>query len=305
MKIVDYVNSNDIREYWNEIGYKPNMLESAWLIWQGKNQTQTEKQDDWKSIVNDTLDCAIPEGDFNLPQPSLHKFLKKYMALENELIEAFYKKEANAVYTYRMYFDDDGDREWYNEPAVFDNFDDAYEHAKDGGEPPHPNFVEFVKTYIGKDGKKIFVRFNLEKEIVRVDESNYFTDEKDYEIFQEVFRNMRFEFPIPFKKGDIVKMVRGLYTRPSYCGGTYVLTSMEKTVYGFAFDATGTAFHGCIPDYLDLEYDNSMLVNEERALATISKYLKGEVDLVALLNEYHYVLSINAANRIRLLTNRT
>ena len=108
-----------------------------------------------------------------------------------------------------------------------------------------------------------------------------------------------------FKKGDIVKPVRGLYTRPSYCGGTFVLTSMEKTVYGFAFDAAGTAFHGCISDYLDLEYDNSMLVNEERALATISKYLKGEVDLVALLNEYHYVLSINAANRIRLLTNRT
>ena len=301
--MIEYVNSKDIREYWNEIGYKPTVLESAWLVWQGKNQTIKEKQDSWNSIVNDTLDCAIPEGDFNLPQPSLRSFLERYMSLENELISAFYEKDTNAVYTYRMYFDDDGDREWYNEPAVFDNFDDAYEHAKDGGEPPHPNFVEFVKTYIGKDGKKIFVRFNLEKEIVRVDESNYFTDEKDYEIFQEVFRNMRFELPTPFKKGDIVKTVRGLYTRPSYCSGNFVLTSMEKTAYGFGFDASGAAFHGCIPDYLDLEYDSRMLVIEERALTSISKYLRGEVDLVTLLNDYHYVLSVNAASRIRLLSN--
>ena len=303
MKIFEHVNSKDIKEYWNEIGYKPTMLESAWLIWQGKNQTIKEKHDSWNSIVNYTPDCAIPDGEFNLPQPSLHKFLKRYLSLENELISAFYRKDDNAVFSYRMYFDDDGDREWYNEPAVFDNFDDAYEHAKDGGEPPHPNFVEFVKTYIGKDGKKIFVRFNLEKEIVRVDESNYFTDEKDYEIFQEVFRNMRFELPTPFKKGDIVKTVRGLYTRPSYCSGTFVLTSMEKTAYGFGFDASGAAFHGCIPDYWDLEYDSRTLVIEERALTSISKYLRGEVDLVTLLNDYHYVLSVNAASRIRLLSN--
>ena len=303
--INDYINSKDVRNYWNEIGYNPSALEVSWLIWQGKNQTQTEKHDGWNSIVNDTLDCAIPKGDFNLPQPSLHKFLERYMFLENELIAAFYKNENNAVYTYRMYFDDDGDREWYNEPAIFDNFDEAYDHAKDGNEPPHPNFVEFVKSYIGKDGKKIFVRFNLEKEIVRVDESNYFADEKDYEIFQEVFRNMRFEFPIPFKEGDIVKTVRGLYTRPPCCGGTFVLTSLEKTVYGFVLDATGAAFHGSIPNYMDLEYDDRLLVNEERVLVTISKYLKGEVDLTTLLNEYHYILSIHAVNRISLLTNRT
>ena len=301
--MIEYVNSKDIREYWNEIGYKPTPIEAAWLIWQGKNQTLHKKHASWLNIVSKSNDCAIPEGDFNLPQPSLHKFLEKYLSLENELIKAFYKKESNAVYTYRMYFDDDGDREWYNEPAFFENFDEAYEHAKDGGEPPHPNFVEFVKTYIGKEGKQIFVRFNLEKEIVRVDESNYFTDEKDYEIFQEVFRNMRFEFPTPFKKGDIVKTVRGLYTRPSYCSGTFVLTSIEKTAYGFGFDASGAAFHGCIPDYLDLEYDSRLLVIEERALTSISKYLRGEVDLVTLLNDYHYVLSVNAASRIRLLSN--
>lgn len=305
MGFLEYVNSIDIREYWKAIGYEPSALEAAWLVWQGKNQTLQKKHDSWLNIVSESKDFAVPDGDFNLPQPSLHKFLERYMFLENELIAAFYRNENNAVYTYRMYFDDDGDREWYNEPAIFDNFDEAYDHAKDGNEPPHPNFVEFVKSYIGKDGKKIFVRFNLEKEIVRVDESNYFADEKDYEIFQEVFRNMRFKFPTPFKKGDIVKTVRGLYTRPSYCGGTFVLTSIEKVVHGFSFDATGAAFHGCIQNYLDLEYDARLLVNEERALATISKYLKGEVDLATLLNEYHYVLSINAANRIRLLTNRT
>ena len=118
MKINEYVNSKDIRKYWKEICYQPSPLESAWIIWQGKNQTVKEKHNDWYCIVNDTLDCAIPAGAFNLPQPSLHQFLKRYMKLEEELIASFYKVEPNAVYSYRMYFDDAGDRDWYNEPAL-------------------------------------------------------------------------------------------------------------------------------------------------------------------------------------------
>ena len=158
MKIFEYVNSKDVREYWGEIRYNPTALESAWLIWQGKNQVLCEKHASWLSILNDCEDCAVPAGFYDLPQESLRNFLKRYIELENELISAFYREDDNAVFSYRMYFDDDG-REWYNEPALFHSFDDAYEHAIDGGEPPHPNFVEFVKTYIGNEGKKIFVRF--------------------------------------------------------------------------------------------------------------------------------------------------
>ena len=148
MKIFEYVNSKDIKEYWKEIGYKPTMLESAWLIWQGKNQILDEKHASWLSILNDYEDCAVPAGFYDLPQESLHNFLKRYIELENELISAFYMEDDNAIFSYRMYFDDDGDREWYNEPALFHNFDDAYEHYHVGeGLNNSPDQQRIIKTY--------------------------------------------------------------------------------------------------------------------------------------------------------------
>ena len=300
--IRDYINSKDIRDYWNEINYSPSALEAAWLIWQGKNQTLKEKHTAWMSLVSEAFDCSSPNGDFDLPQQSLHEFIKRYIDLEKELLAAFYKNEQNAVYTYRIYFDDVIG--WHNESAIFFDFDEAYEHARDLGAPPHPNFVEFIKTYIAVSGeaKRIFARFNLEKEVVRVDESNYFSNEKDYEIFQEVFRNMRFEFPTPFQKGDIVETVRGLYTRPSHRSGIFVLTSIGEMVYGLAIDVAGAAHCMCITEYMDLERIHKPLIKEDKALMPISKYLKEEMNLATFLNEYRYILATNDAKKFRLLT---
>ena len=36
MKLLDYVNSRDIREHLTKIEYMPSASESAWMIWQGK-----------------------------------------------------------------------------------------------------------------------------------------------------------------------------------------------------------------------------------------------------------------------------
>ncbi len=288
MEVIDFVNSRDIREYWKAIGYEPSSLESAWLIWQGKNHTLKEKHSAWLNLLDGSTDCAVPAGAFDLPQSSLHNFLRRYIQIDEELINAFYFRDDKAVFSYRMYFDDNGDREWYSEPALFYTFEDAFEHARDGIEAPQPDFIEFVKTYIGGEGKQIFVRFNSEKEIVRVDESDYLTDSKDYEIFQEVFRNMSFAFPTPFQKGDIVSTARGIYTRPSYCGGTYVF---EKVITegdcafatGYCVDGNGEVYCHKDHDYMDLERKMSTLINEDKMLIPISKYLSGEIDLALLL----------------------
>jgi len=301
MEIIEYINSNDIRNYWSEIGYKPSALESAWLVWQGKNQTLKEKHSSWIDIINSFADCSIPAGLFDLPQRPLFDFLKRYIKIEDNLISSFYRKDTNAVYSYRMYFDD-GDHDWYNEPALFHSFDEAYDHAKDDGEPPHPNFIEFIKTHIGSEGKKIFMRFNMKKEIVRVDESNYLTNEKDYEIFQEVFRNMSFEFPLPFKKGDIVKTAHALYTLPSYYGDVFAVSSVGKFIYGFTIDNAAVVYNECISDYMDLEYVKAPLTKEKKILDYMSKYIEEKIGMAELLNKYRYTISTWQQTR---LNNRT
>ena len=149
-----------------------------------------------------------------------------------------------------------------------------------------------------------------------MDENYYITDEKDYEIFHEVFENMWFAFPTPFKKGDIVKTVRGRYTRPSCFGGEFVLTSIctdsqsngdgsDMTAHGYLVDRDGVVYHECIHNYMDLEYIRNELIHEDKVLLPISKYMKGEIDLGLLLGAYRHILCKNEANMVRLSLNYT
>ena len=292
-KIIDFVNSNDIRKHWQEIGYEPSALEAAWLVWQSKNHSVEEKHKAWKEIIDKTEDCNIPV--YATPQPQLHEFLERYISIEDNLISSFYKTEDNAVFSLRMYFDSDSDRNWYNVPVVFRTFDEVYAHFKDDDGPSYASFVEFVKTYTGAEGKQIFVRFNLENEIVRVDEANCLANEKDFEIFEFVFQEISFEFPLPFKKGDIIRRVKGMYTRPSWCFENYVFESVVKdcgytVVQGYSADADGNIQHEIIHLYMDFEYMTLPLGDKDNILTPISKYLSGEIDLALLLGAYRYIV---------------
>lgn len=71
MKLLDYVNSRDIREHLIKIEYTPSASESAWLIWQGKNQTLSVKHRSWKELIKYTEDCMIETEFFEIPKVSL------------------------------------------------------------------------------------------------------------------------------------------------------------------------------------------------------------------------------------------
>lgn len=239
------------------------------------------------------------------------------MKIENYLIAEFYREEPNAVYFYRECFEEDGRKDWFDEAILFRTFGEACAHAKSERDLAPSSFVEFVKIHIGEEGKQLFVRFNVEDEIVRVDERNYFVFETDVEIFQEVFRNMWFSFPTPFKKGAIVKTVLGKYAHPTTFADLFVLTSVcteverpmtdgnDMTAHGYFIDRDGVAYHECIHNYMDLEYLQTPLTDENKLLLPISKYLKEEIDLGLLLGAYRNILCKNEANEVYLSLNYT
>lgn len=317
MEIYDFINSKDIKTHWKNINYVPTAVESAWLIWQSKDHTLEEKHAVWQNILDNSEDCLIPKGRFNLLPRWLHPFLREYMKIENYLIKEFFREEPNAVYFYRECFEDDERKDWYDESILFCTFGEACAHAKSERDLAPPSFVEFVKIYIGEKGKQLFVRFNLEDEIVRVDERNYLVFETDAEIFQTVFRNMWFSFPTPFKKGDIVKTVLGKYARPTTFADLFVLTSVctevdrpmidgsDMTAYGYFVGSMGEVYYECIHNYMDLEYVHSELCDEERLLIPISRYLKDEIDLVLLLGAQRIMLCENEARNVYGLLNYT
>ena len=199
MSIYDFINSPDIREHLEQIGYKPSPSEMAFLICQSNNHTLLQKHSAFWTLIDNTDDCPIPAGLHGKGQESLHEFLVLRQQLEIHLSSDFYKEEPDAVYSYRMYLEDDGDREWHSTGPLFRTFEEAHEHAQSEKIPLSPNFVEFVKTYIGKEEKQILVRLNHEKRLVRVDENHYLSPD-DHEIYNDVFEGMWFCSRTPLRR---------------------------------------------------------------------------------------------------------
>ncbi len=89
MDLLKFINSNDIRNHLEKIGYEFNSLEAAWLIYQCRNATVTEKHKAWNELTETMPDCRIEERWFTPGRESLHEFLKKYMELEDKYINDF------------------------------------------------------------------------------------------------------------------------------------------------------------------------------------------------------------------------
>ena len=295
MSIYDFINSPDIREHWEKISYKPSPLEMALLIWQDNNHTLSQKHSAYWTLIDNSDDCPIPAGLHGKGHESLHEFLILRQQLEIHLSSVFDKEESDAVYSYRMYLDDDGDREWHSSGPLFSTFEEAYEHAQSEEIPLSPNFVEFVKTYIGKEEKQIFVQLNHEKRLVRVDEKNYLNEE-ERALYYDVFEGMWFAFPTPFEKGDILRQASCLYRHPYE--PPFVMTSIctedereycdssDMTAHGYFLERDGHIYHECVHNYMNLERVPPEMARRERMLVPISRYLKGEIDLALLLGAH-------------------
>ena len=158
MNIYEFVNC-DIRVHWENIGFVPNALESAWLVYQSNNHTIEEKHEAWRWIIANMPDCEVAGKDIETSQKSLHEFLTRYMAIETAIISNFFAAEVGAVYTYRALWKselekyDDG-TEWYKVNSIFPTFDDAYADATEDDELA-PLFLEFEKKHLGAHGKSI------------------------------------------------------------------------------------------------------------------------------------------------------
>lgn len=190
----DCMNSRETQEHWNKIGYTPSMVEAAWLIKQDKSLTLEEKHNAWKEILSTIPDSAFDShgiyDEANID--SVHTFLSKYMALENQLLERFYKKESNAVYTYKFWSDEEMD--WIGENgALYADFEEAMAEFTDDADLD-PMFAQFSKRYIGAEDKRIHIRMRPDGAVVSVAEDRFICNAQEHNIFYDVFFGIEFAF---------------------------------------------------------------------------------------------------------------
>lgn len=177
----------------NSISGSTNIVEAAWLIKQDKSLTLEEKHKAWTEIISTLPDCKFISEDYSdANTDSIHGFLSEYMELENQLFERFYKKEPDAVYTYKLWNDEE--ENWIGEDgALYADFEKAKAEFMEDADLD-PAFALFSKRYIGAEDKRIHIRMRPDGAILSIAEDRYICDEQTFKIFYDVFFGIELYF---------------------------------------------------------------------------------------------------------------
>ena len=301
--ILQFVNSKDIREHLQSIGYQFNALEASWLIWQSRNTTLEERHQAWERVIREYPDGLIEERMNTKPQPSLHGFLREYMEMENRYLEQFQNPDG-VVYQLHYHF---YKTDFTSECRVYSRFEPEKMNCLFGDDD---DLREITCTRLPVDGTDddalgftLYIDLDRNMRILRIRPGTY-VNEHDWEIQMDVFQGLWFDFPTPFQKGDILWNPH----LPENMN-TFVCTSINhhelengKTIkelqksgdasdmnaHGFFVDGYGV-YTEVMPSYMDCEYYPRKLEGVQRLLIPLSAYKKGEASEELMIHALHYM----------------
>lgn len=190
----DCMSFRETQEHWKKTGYTPSATEVAWLIKQDKSLTLEEKHMAWTEIITTMPDCAFDSrgvyDEANID--SVHAFLSEYMALENRLLERFYKKESNDVYTYKVWCDED--QGWIgSDGPLYVEFEQALAEFQNDADLC-PRLALFTKVYFGAEHQRIYIYMRPDGAVTKVAADLIDLAENEYKIFYEIFYGMELIF---------------------------------------------------------------------------------------------------------------
>ena len=117
-----------------------------------------------------------------------------------------------------------------------------------------------------------------------MDEEFFFETEEESDLYYNVFSYLNFNFPTPFKKGDIICPAKVKFKNSKAWDATFVIgeESEDGTPVGYMAEDE-YVYRERIYSYMDFELLDGEPRTYRRMLLPISKYLKGEIDLALLL----------------------
>lgn len=317
MNIYKYIRSKDVREYNEKIKRKFTATESAFLVWLNYEITLKEKHDAWREIMRDMKDEEVPKRVNADYAPSLFTLLNKFIEADNRLIDEFYKKDDNSVYSFRYYCK--GDSSWCEDHGrIYSDFGHMQGKLQEDFDLDIV-CIEYKKKHLSSY-RDITLETDKNGNVMRVEESG---DLKNNEMEKdEFFEGLWIDVPTPFRKGDIVCSKKTPFGYNIYSDSKpFVLLSLanwsakeaeergeqlsEKTKawkdkhlkylkeYGDITDMTangyflssdyndrftGGFYNEVMHDYVDLEYYRGDFNGGERVLLPIKYFLNGDID---------------------------
>ncbi|MCR5685894.1 MAG: hypothetical protein K6G81_10835 [Lachnospiraceae bacterium] len=308
MNIYRFINSKDIRKHLEDLNYGFNALEAAWLVYQCRNAVLDEKNEAWRWIIDNMPDMEVRAKINCSYRESIHDTLRVYMEMNDDILEMF-SDPRDAVYTCRYYENGSEVGVLRHEREVFFSLDDCIKAIRaflDDDETDTENRCSYnvtaIRHFRDKD-MKIIAKYDSNCRVIALDVYNNPNDKYD-ELLTGFFDGLWFDFPTPFKKGDLVHKVGDDLRGHAFglCSGVCVLTSLftwgltdeekrkhytegrsgditDMTYYGYFQDEDGTLYHECSWTYMDLEYHREPLEGVQRVCKALSSLLKDEIDI--------------------------
>ncbi len=313
MNISNLLNSRSIAEHWKEINYQPDSLETAWLIYSSFKLTFDEKCQFWEYIAWKMPDTEIIRRPNCSHYDSLHAFLYRFMNISRRFIKWFNDNSGS------MYILTDADNS-YQFNTVFSSIDSVKEFIKTEACEDTGSFVieklpvdDFTK-YPAK------ISMNKELELIRPERWNYgtFPCDDEYDVLL-AFEGMWFNFPVPFRKGDVIynPYYRCSIGASDWAGSEYTELFVVKDIgiehlsekskkrfldgengdttdmnfCGFAQWRDGSVYSESFSNYMDFEFYQGEFKGFQRIIKALSNYEKGLINDELLMHAYHQILS--------------
>lgn len=299
MNIYPFINSRDIRVYLKSVDYSFSSLEAAWLIWKSKYTSVREKHAAWKELMESMPDCKIEERASTRPYPSLHRLLERLMEVENKYIALIQADDPKTFFCFE-YTSDSVWQEGYSLPCYAECLKRAIACCRNESETEAVR-IRIRKVWFDGSGRSIDAEVSAGGEIMKVLCDELLTQE-EWNILHRSFDGMRFDFPTPFKRGDIICNPGRLSSTDCECDyGLCVLEaipcgsnrgdSSDMVVQGLFQRDDGVLFAECTANYMNFEHYRGALTGKKRVLTAISNYIRNEISLELLLNAYHAILA--------------
>ena len=305
MDIYEFIRSKAICEHLKKIGREFTPPECAYLIWKS-GFLPAKKRAAWCELIKTMPDCELEGGK------SLHEFLRLYMEREDRLINKMRREDDGALYYFNVF----GDGDYGNNGTFYRSYENALSAALSSGEG-FDGYFYLHKVWIENDADTYKVRItrHIKEELTASGKFAGIYDEFSDEGGDiPDFNELRFEIPVPFKKGDIIYDPYGKAFVWQNEGQPMVFDHIRREEIPadtgeMITDVSAVAYCNCgsdqvvieeIKEYLDLEYypEGRVFFPNEKILPVISSYLKGEIELDELLNSHSILLLRSIANSI-------
>ena len=291
--MINLINSMDIRKHLSDINYQFSVTEYAYLIWQCRTRSILQRHKEFTALIKSTSSCMI-KGPVQNSQ-NLHKTIMDYMSMENKLIQRFKQNEASCFYVCSWNLNDRSDEDI----CYFSDYDKVYSYALLYAKDQNLAHFDISKRYIddsNSESSYIKASYNIAGDMISINmsgEINGLSSGYEYALMYEPFENMWFDIPIPFKPGDIVcdcfQKKPFILTDtvpwfrkehpPKRNTSTEHLTNMDMLASGYSVnEELQIKYNWLNYPYLNLEYYNGPLINENRCLLAYSLFKQNKIN---------------------------